>query len=362
MENFRCRIGVAAVAVIAGLLNWAGATLHAAEATSELITSCGGPYQLCGYNDARTGQEIIPKAFERAMPFSQGLAAVQVRGKFGFIDAGGAIAIKPQFELAGEFRHGLAEVVVNDRSNIIDSSGHFIVEPKFNVALPLNPEIVLLSEGPLDKGLKYIRLGRAALGMPPKLGVFSGKTEFRFYRIRHGWLSADRFNFQYFDKPGGDLIWARTEPEWPWTLLGQGRKWGLLRTDGKWIIDPKYERVRPLSDGLAVVTKDGELWGAVDQSGEQVAQLKFKGLTDFTNGFAITRRSRSSEPFSKKRMQNRRLNVLGLGNEGFSREMVGLVDRQGNVVGDRYFDKHITILEKTHPSGAIARVWHDGSW
>jgi len=37
---------------------------------------CDGKFGLCRYLDRETSQEIIPARFERARPFSEGLAAV----------------------------------------------------------------------------------------------------------------------------------------------------------------------------------------------------------------------------------------------------------------------------------------------
>jgi len=46
---------------------------------------CDGKYGLCRYVDRKTKQEIIPARFERGMAFSEGLAAVSLGGRFGYI-------------------------------------------------------------------------------------------------------------------------------------------------------------------------------------------------------------------------------------------------------------------------------------
>jgi hypothetical protein len=49
--------------------------------------------------------------FEAAYGFSEGLAAVKYKGKWGFIDRAGVFAIKPAFSSVGSFSCGLAAAV-----------------------------------------------------------------------------------------------------------------------------------------------------------------------------------------------------------------------------------------------------------
>ena len=62
--------------------------------------------------------------FEGGLPFSQGFAAVQHGGLWGFIDMTGRFAIAPSFEAAGSFSQGLAPVRRNglpagDRKSVV---------------------------------------------------------------------------------------------------------------------------------------------------------------------------------------------------------------------------------------------------
>jgi hypothetical protein len=56
------------------------------------------------------GEVVIPPRFEFASDFHEGLAAVQINGKMGYIDPAGQWAIKPIFAGAGRFSEGLAGV------------------------------------------------------------------------------------------------------------------------------------------------------------------------------------------------------------------------------------------------------------
>src|SRR5262249_37536648 len=60
--------------------------------------------------------------------FSEGLAAVKVNGKWGYIDKSGKYVISPQFSRARSFHEGLAFVGWGDKYGYIDTSGTKVIE------------------------------------------------------------------------------------------------------------------------------------------------------------------------------------------------------------------------------------------
>ncbi|MCC5627771.1 WG repeat-containing protein [Nostoc sphaeroides CHAB 2801] len=64
--------------------------------------------------------------FEEAKFFSQGLAAVRIGGKFGYINIKGVFIIQPQFDEAECFYGGLASVEIGGEGYCIDKTGNFI--------------------------------------------------------------------------------------------------------------------------------------------------------------------------------------------------------------------------------------------
>jgi hypothetical protein len=110
---------------------------------------------------------VIPPQFNAARAFSDGLAAVKVSDRWGFIDRGknfvinpkyieaghfseglvpvrentntwgfadrdGKMAISPQFEAARSFHDGRAAAMLNGRWGFIDKDGNWITEPDFS--------------------------------------------------------------------------------------------------------------------------------------------------------------------------------------------------------------------------------------
>src|SRR5436190_22646358 len=79
----------------------------------------------------------IQPQFDEAQPFMEGLAAVAIGHKFGFINPAGAFAIQRMFdEVDGGFSEGLAPVCVDDKWGYVDLGGRFVISPRFDQARP----------------------------------------------------------------------------------------------------------------------------------------------------------------------------------------------------------------------------------
>lgn len=82
---------------------------------------------------------VIPPQFTYVGVFHEGLAAVSVGGKWGYIDKTGKFAVNPQYDSASEFDKGVAQVglkVARTDSLIdkyqygyIDRNGKYIWQP-----------------------------------------------------------------------------------------------------------------------------------------------------------------------------------------------------------------------------------------
>jgi hypothetical protein len=63
---------------------------------------------------------VVPAVYDEIGPFSEGLAPVEVNGKWGFIDTKGNMVIPAVYDSAGSFSEGLAQVKVNGKWGYID--------------------------------------------------------------------------------------------------------------------------------------------------------------------------------------------------------------------------------------------------
>ncbi len=86
----------------------------------------------------KNGNLVIPFKFEHNLEgtylyqgFSDGLAAVCMDGKFGYINTKGDFVIEPRYDYAERFSDGLALVIADGLYGYIDRSGNYVIEPKF---------------------------------------------------------------------------------------------------------------------------------------------------------------------------------------------------------------------------------------
>jgi hypothetical protein len=100
---------------------------------------------------------FLPKksVFLDATHYSDGLIAVRGNGKVGYMDLGGQIAIEPRYDAGGAFAEGLAPVQLGGRWLFIDKSGATVAKLPEEVvfALPLSDGLSLVT-GELGPGAK----------------------------------------------------------------------------------------------------------------------------------------------------------------------------------------------------------------
>lgn len=74
---------------------------------------------------------IVRARWAQARRFREGLAAVQVDGKWGFVDQEGKFVVAPQFEDVASFGNGFAGVRLNGKWGFVDKAGKVVVKPQF---------------------------------------------------------------------------------------------------------------------------------------------------------------------------------------------------------------------------------------
>jgi hypothetical protein len=110
-----------------------GTTLN--PGTYRLIGPVGGTHE---YID-KTGRAVIRLGgdIENASPFSEGLAAIEIKGYWGFINKTGEMVIEARFGGQPSFSEGLAFVIIKGGNGIgfIDETGTVVLKPGFALAV-----------------------------------------------------------------------------------------------------------------------------------------------------------------------------------------------------------------------------------
>lgn len=158
-----------------------------------------------------TSKAAAPASEENATAeFREGLAAVKIGGKWGFIDKSGQFVIEPQFSSkfstsagATVFSEGLAPAAIDGKWGFIDKTGKFVIAPAFEAAYPFSEGLAVVGvksadgykEGFIDKNGKTV--------IEPQLGNFFGfKNGLAFKKIANEW--------GYIDKTG-NYVWKFVE-------------------------------------------------------------------------------------------------------------------------------------------------------
>ena len=123
---------------------------------------------------------VIPPQFDEVLKFSEGVAAVFIACRWGYIDKTGAFVIKAQFKFASEFSEGLAAVEPHpsnegpcppgkshDKLAYINRAGEVVINAQFDLAFEFKNGVARvvvvnpkdendLKHGYIDKTGKYI--------------------------------------------------------------------------------------------------------------------------------------------------------------------------------------------------------------
>jgi hypothetical protein len=114
------------------------------------------------------GQRLTETKFERANPFSDGMACVQLEDAWGFIDSTGNIRIPPKYYVRSDFSEGVAPVSLK-----IDETGYFLnsyfIEGFINkvgeTVIPFQPHVDYAGfKNGLTKGRRFIHENKKYTG------------------------------------------------------------------------------------------------------------------------------------------------------------------------------------------------------
>ncbi len=248
----------------------------------------GYPSGYFSYQD-QSGQAITELLFDKALPFSEGLAIVKFKGKwgaidqtgefviapkltcssiwsfedglakffdgnYGLIDKSGKIIVEPRFSKIYEFCDGLAKVSTRGLCGLIDKSGKIIVEPRFKAIYEFCDDLAKVSIDSINRVELY--------GLINKYGKIIVEPQFNHID-------------QFYNGLAKVLI-----------ISGNQKKCGLINTDGELIVEPSYQEIGGFINGLAMV---GNSSGFIDEKGNFISKelVNEKRQVIFNNRFVI---------------------------------------------------------------------------
>jgi hypothetical protein len=241
-----------------------------------------------GYIDV-TGKYIVQPLYAWALPFSEGLAAVNLGGEvsnvrnlhgsdviwadikggeWSFIDIKGQVILTAPYTEVGSFCNGLAPVKSNDKWGYIDKSGNLIVPPQFDNA------------GELNDGMGAVLLGN-------KWGFIdkSGKEVIKpIYSSRIELMDGQIFLGVVFSE---GLAWVDNGKDWR-----KGKKWGVIDTTGTFVIEPQFDSYgRDFRNDLSAVNIGNKLC-IINKFGQIVAETEYDDILEFSEGIASFKKAK----------------------------------------------------------------------
>ena len=226
------------------------------------LAMCAFPGGLCGAV-RRDGSVAVPPRYDWVGTFSDNRAAVRLSGLYGFVDEDGREIVKPQYRIVDDYKFGFAQVDVDGKSGLIDRDGKIVIEPKYGFIRAIAPDRFEVSD---------IRQLNGMTGGEDFSGLFDFATA--VIDLSGRWIEPRRN--PGFDKDDPSIRWVQKD-----------KLWGLARTDGSWLVEPKFANVDGLSDGLARVTQNGKV-GFIDGAGRWAIAPVFDKAWPFSRGLGRT--------------------------------------------------------------------------
>ena len=242
-----------------------------------------------GYIDA-SGAVAIAPAFDDAQAFSEGRAGVRVGDLWGLVDPSGALVATPAYSAVFPFRDGRARVVAGTgreaRTGFLGPDGEPVVRPSLVEALDYGPGGFAPARAEVARtpfGLDALaRLGLSASSLTPWLVLDARGAVAAEVRA----VTVLAFGDAGSGPDGRRRVLApfRTAGAVP----GVGGAWGFVDPSGQVAVAPAFRNAAPFSEGRARVS-DRTRFGFVDGTGAVAIPLRYEQADAFSEGLAAVR-------------------------------------------------------------------------
>jgi hypothetical protein len=289
-----------------------------------------------GFSKAGVDGMFIPATYDFATNFEGKVGRVNVGaalneemyayqgGKWGFVDQRGKTILAPSYELILPFSNNLApfnsggeaqytlcdgeceEYVyyscTGGKWGLLNDQGDVIVDATYDRMIPFGKNF-LVQQGetfglidPSGKSLYESKL-KLPLAVDPQTILAMYEANFT-EAAENGKYGVIDTNGKWIIQPQFDDVTYLTEnKESPFTagfvLAKSGENWGAVDTNGSMTVPAAFEEIRSFSGTMAAVKKNG-VWGFINTSGTMVIEPRYFSVRDFQGDVAIVEEKEDS--------------------------------------------------------------------
>lgn len=232
---------------------------------------------------ARDGSWIKEPVWSDVRPFSEGLAAVEFDGKWGYVDAAGNAVIPCAYREAGDFYCGRAFVRPGSTFGYVDPDGDMAIADQFDAAGDFGSDMAFVEQG----GKRYIidKVGEKIA----TLGRESGGSYSEGYAV----INTGEGNYVFYNTDRKRAFSASYEDEGRFSdgyaAVKAGGVWGYIDTHGIMVISPRYTAAGEYTQDRAPVQDSSGKWGYIDKGGMEITPFMFDEAGPFALGVALVR-------------------------------------------------------------------------
>jgi hypothetical protein len=197
--------------------------------------------------------------WERMQDCVNGVMAVRLNNKWGYISTDGRVMVEPTLEAAGWFGDGLGSAKQDGKWGFVDQQGRWVISPQFEevgwFSQGLAPARQAHLWGYIDRSGKWV--------LKPAFAYAYAFSENRGRVLVWGDDKVSRTGF--VDRSGKLAI----SPQYPAAgdftdgraMVRVGNRYGFINPDGRLVIPATYDWAAPFSGGLALVKNFGNARG-----------------------------------------------------------------------------------------------------
>lgn len=226
------------------------------------------------------GKLVTPCTFEKAWKYSSGLAKVMIGGKWGIVNEEGQLVAPCVFDDAECFDAGLAKVKTGGKWGCVNARGEIIATCQYDTIIHDRSRLIALLNG------KYGILNLAGEVCVPfdydKINYRNVMRNGKWGKINHRGDIVIPIAYEYIS-PLYDYLYYTTPTNavsypvenCPLFITEVDGKRGMIDHNGRTLVKPEYEAYFPNHGMEFWLRKDGK-WGQVDESGEVIIPFEYE--------------------------------------------------------------------------------------